>query len=113
MKESYGEGIGAAMLAGAPTGESPVGGTCSVATVVIPGDGKGDRPAESPGVKVLVGWVEYPVRSARRASNLSGRSNKRTREAAKSPSHRKRMMGHLGAPSRSNPGEGQCRRRRN
>jgi hypothetical protein len=72
MKESYAEGLGAAMLADIPAGESPVGGTCSVATVVIPGGGKGDRPDGSPGVKASVGWEEYPVRSAREASNSTG-----------------------------------------
>ena len=56
MKESYAEGLGAAMLAAIPVGESPTGGTCSVATVVIPGGGKGDRLVESPGVKASVSW---------------------------------------------------------
>src|SRR5216684_2209385 len=83
MKKSYGKGVGAAMLADVPVGESPAGGTCSVATVVIPGGGKGDRPVESPGVKAFVGWGKYPVRSAREASNSTGRSKERTREAAK------------------------------
>lgn len=36
-----------------------------VITVVIPGDGKGDRLVESSGGKVLVGGVECPPRSAR------------------------------------------------
>jgi hypothetical protein len=54
----------AAMLADVPTGESPVGGDCPVATVVISGGGKGDRPVESPEVKVPVGWEKCPVRSA-------------------------------------------------
>jgi hypothetical protein len=39
MKESYVEGLGAAMLADVPVGKSPAGGTRSVATVVIPGGG--------------------------------------------------------------------------
>jgi hypothetical protein len=56
MKESHAERLGAAMLADVPVGESPAGGTCSVATVVIPGGGKGDRPVGSPGVKASVGW---------------------------------------------------------
>jgi hypothetical protein len=34
------------------------GGNCSVATVVISGGGAGDQSAESPEVKVLVGWVK-------------------------------------------------------
>jgi hypothetical protein len=74
MRESYEEGVGAAMLAGSPVGESPTGGTCSVATVVIPGGGKGDRLVESPEVKAPVGWEKYPVRSARGASDSTGRS---------------------------------------
>ena len=32
------------MLADVPMGESPIGGACSVATVVISDRGKGDRP---------------------------------------------------------------------
>ena len=74
MKESHVEGLGAAMLADVPVGESPAGGTCSVATVVIPGGGKGDRPVESPEVKASVGWEKYPVRSAKGASKTTGRS---------------------------------------
>ena len=54
MKESYGEGLGAAMLAAVPVGESPTGGACSVATVAISGGGKGDCPVESPEVKAPV-----------------------------------------------------------
>jgi hypothetical protein len=101
------------MLADVPAGESPVGGACSVATVVIPDDEKGDRLAESSGVKAPVGWEKYPVGSAKGASNSTGRSEVRTKEAAKGSSHRKRMMGHLGVPSRCDPGEGQRRWRRN
>jgi hypothetical protein len=56
MKEPYEKGVGAAMLADIPVGESPAGGNCPVATVVIPDHGKGDRPVESSGVKVSVGW---------------------------------------------------------
>jgi hypothetical protein len=74
MKESYECEVGAAMLAVVPAGERPVGGTCSVATVVISSDGKGDRPVESLEVKATVGWEKYLVRSARVASNLAGRS---------------------------------------
>jgi hypothetical protein len=62
------------MVADVPAGESPVGGACSVATVIIPDDEKGDRLIESSGVKVPDGWVECPVRSARRASKSTGRS---------------------------------------
>jgi len=62
------------MLADVPAGESPVGGACSVATVVIPGEEKGDRLDESPGVKASDGWAKYPVGSAKGASNSTGRS---------------------------------------
>ncbi len=62
------------MLVDVPAGERPAGGTCSVATVVISSGGKGDRPAESLEVKAAVGREKYPVRSARMASNLAGRS---------------------------------------
>lgn len=41
------------MLVDLPVGENPVGGACSVATVVISSDGKGDRPVESLQVKVV------------------------------------------------------------
>ena len=56
---------GAAKLAFGPVGESPAGGNCPVATVVISGNGEGDRAVESPEVKV----------SVREASNSAGRSN--------------------------------------
>ena len=55
----------AAKLAFGPVGESPAGGNCPVATVVISGNGEGDRAVESPEVKV----------SDREASNSAGRSN--------------------------------------
>jgi hypothetical protein len=45
----YPAGGGAAMLAAVPAGASPAGGTCPVATVVIPDDGKGDRPGRKLG----------------------------------------------------------------
>ena len=48
----------AAKLVGVLAGESPARGTCPVAPVVIPGDGKGDQFVESPGVKVPVGSVQ-------------------------------------------------------
>ena len=44
------------MLVDVPVGASPAGGACSVATVVMLDNGKGDRPAESSGVRVSVGW---------------------------------------------------------
>jgi hypothetical protein len=54
----------AATLAAGPAGGSPAGGNCPVATVVISGNGEGDRTVESPEVKA----------SVREASNLVGRS---------------------------------------
>src|SRR6266851_5292432 len=50
--------IRAAMLGAALAGESPVGGNCSVATVVISGSGASDQAAGSPEVKVSVGKRE-------------------------------------------------------
>ena len=41
----------AAKLAFGPVGESPAGGNCPVATVVISGNGEGDRAVESPEVR--------------------------------------------------------------
>ena len=63
------------MLADVLEGESPAGGTCPVAAVVIPGSEKGDRLAGSPGVKVPVGSSRVRpgrVGSARGASNSTG-----------------------------------------
>jgi hypothetical protein len=47
------------MLVGVLAGESPAGGTCPVAPVVISGGGAGDQSVGSPDVKVLVGWVKF------------------------------------------------------
>ena len=57
------------MLVDVPVGASPAGGACSVATVVMLDNGKGDRPAESSGVKVSVGWVEAQSDPAGRRAN--------------------------------------------
>jgi hypothetical protein len=62
------------MLAVVPAGESPDGGACLVATVVVPGGEKGDRLDESPGVKASDGLDNHPVGSAKGASNSTGRS---------------------------------------
>ncbi len=62
------------MLAAILAGESPVGGTYPVATVVISGDDAGDQIVGSPEVKVPVGWAKSLVRSVRGASKLTGRS---------------------------------------
>jgi len=64
------ETSGAAMLVGMLTGESPVRGTYPVATVVISGGGAGDQFAESPEVKVLVGWGKL------RSAPTGGRANR-------------------------------------
>jgi hypothetical protein len=74
MKESYECEVGAAMLADVPAGEKSRRWRVLSATVVISSDGKDDQPVESLEVKVTVGWEKYPVRSARVASNLAGRS---------------------------------------
>jgi hypothetical protein len=63
--EQIKRGTSAATLAADPAGGSPAGGNRPVATVVIPGDGEGDRSVESPEVKA----------SCREASNSAGRSN--------------------------------------
>ena len=85
--------LSAAMLVGVPAGESPAGGTCPVATVAIPGGRKGDRPAESPGVKVSVGRGWSLVGSAKGGEQLDRSQRKRTGEAPKAGSHLKRMVG--------------------
>jgi hypothetical protein len=41
------------MLADVPMGESPIGGACSVTTVVISDRGKGDQPVGKLGGKSL------------------------------------------------------------
>jgi len=64
----------AAMLADVPMGESPIGGDCSVTTVVISDHGKGDRPDGKLGSKSPCWLGGNPVRSARGTSNSTGRS---------------------------------------
>src|SRR5215469_3039185 len=63
-----------------------------VDAVVISSDGKGDRPVESLEVKAPDGWETGQIR-ARGASNLTGRSNVRTTEAAKDVPRVKRIAG--------------------
>jgi len=46
----------AAMPVDVPVGASPAGGACSVATVVMLDNRNGDRPSESSGLRVSVGW---------------------------------------------------------
>jgi hypothetical protein len=53
----------AATLAVDPAGESPAGGNCPVATVVISGNGEGDQTVESPDVKVSCKGGEQLSRS--------------------------------------------------
>ena len=66
------------MLVDVPVGASPAGGACSVATVVMLDNGKGDRPAESSGVKVSVGWgkarSDPPGRQANRQAVADSKS---------------------------------------
>jgi hypothetical protein len=72
------------MLVDVPVGASPAGGACSVATLVMLDNRKGDRPAESSGVKVSVGrgkaLSDPPGRRANRqavADSESGKPRKR------------------------------------
>jgi hypothetical protein len=74
-KRTFSASRSAAMLAEVPAGESPAGGDCPVATVVIPGDGKGDRPVGSPEVKALVGWEKSWSDPPREASHSTGCSD--------------------------------------
>jgi hypothetical protein len=85
----------AAMLAAVPAGESPAGGDCPVATVVIPGVGKGDQPDGSPGVKASVGREKSGrIRPGRQATRQV--VARQTSEASKAAFHQKRMVGILG-----------------
>src|SRR6516162_4804479 len=87
------------MLADVTMGGSPIGGNCSVATVVISDREKGDRLDGKLGSKSL-GWLgEAPVRSARKTSNSTGRSKSRSEPVKpRKPSvHLKRMMAKLGS----------------
>ena len=64
----------AAMLVDVPVGASPAGEACSVGTVVMPDNGKGDRPAESAGLKSpLAGGKPSQIRQE--ASKSTGRSD--------------------------------------
>jgi type IV secretory pathway TrbL component len=80
------------MLVDVPVGASPAGGACSVATVVMLDNGKGDRPAESSGVKVSVGWGKARSDPPGRQANRQAVA-KANQETTKSVAHRKRMMG--------------------
>ena len=83
------------MLADVPMGESPIGGTCSVATVVISDRGKGDRPVGKLGSK-SPGWLGgNPVRSARGTSKSTGRSESEPVKPRKPSTRLKRMTGIL------------------
>ena len=53
-------------------GESPASASFPVGTVVIPGDGAGDQPVESPEVNVLDGWIQSgQLRQEGKQSNRS------------------------------------------
>jgi len=90
-------GACAAMLADVPMGESPIGGVCSVATVVISDRGKGDRPVGKLGGKSLRWLGKTPVRSARETSNSTGRRESEPVKPRKPSARLKRMMGNLGS----------------
>jgi hypothetical protein len=85
------------MLADVPMGESPIGGACSVATVVISDRGKGDRPVGKLGGKSLRWLGKTPVRSARETSNSTGCSESEPGKPRKPSARLKRMMGNLGS----------------
>jgi hypothetical protein len=99
----------AAMLAAVPVGVSPTGANCPMGTVVITGNRKGDRPVESPVVKVSVGWGEWPRSDPpeRRATRQAVAM--RTVIAPKSQAHLKWMMGDLGVPNPLREDEGHRR----
>jgi len=99
-KGGEGGSVRAAMLVGVPVGVRPTGGACSVATVVIPDQGEGNRPAESSGVKVSVGWVKTWSDPPGRRANRQAVAQANRSIAPKTPTHRKRMMGLMGVPSR-------------
>jgi hypothetical protein len=120
----------AAMLADVQAGENPAGGACPVTTVVISGDGKGDRPVGSPEVKVSVGlarrgaparelkghWEstrESLVRSDREASKSTGRSEERTESASKANASREADGGDVESAEPIANGRRPSRRRRN
>ncbi len=101
------------MLADVLAGESPAGGNCPVATVVISGGRNGDGPAGSPEVKVSVGLVrrgaptrelkgQWVIRPRRVVSDPPERqatrqvvaeANQRSPEIG---AHLKRMVGGIG-----------------
>ena len=98
------------MLTAVPAGASPAGGGCPDATVVISGNVKGDRHVESPDVNVS-GAGENPVRSAKEASNLTGRSESEPVKTPKYSPRWKRMVGDIESAEPFLPfGEDQCRR---
>src|SRR5664280_328019 len=70
------------MLAVSLAGESPAGGTCPVAAVVIPDGDEGDRIVESSGVNVSVGrgieqWASKGNPLSTTRSDPSGRQTNR------------------------------------
>jgi hypothetical protein len=85
----------AATLAAVPAGANPAGGNCPVATVVISGDGEGDRTVESPEVKV----------SERETSNSAG--------CSKGEPVSPEMVDVGSAEPLGSLGEGKCSSRRN
>ena len=92
------------MLVGVLAGESPAGGTCPVATVVISGGGAGDQSAGSPEVKVLVGWVKT------RSALTGGQANRQVvtkanrSKASKMEPHENQRVGNVGSAETFSPG---------
>ena len=80
-----------------------------MAVVVIPSNDKGDRAVESLGARAPGGW-QMPVRSVQGGEQLGRPQQKRTRKPRKR-APREADCGRLGAPSRSDLGEGPCRNR--
>src|SRR5438132_11067437 len=80
------------MLTDVPAGASPAGGACPVATVVIAGGGKGDRPVGSPVVQVSGGQTRVWSDPTREASKPTGRSGA-NQDSLENAAHRTRMVG--------------------
>jgi hypothetical protein len=100
----------AAMLAVNPMSESPIGGNCPVATVVLSGGGKGDQPVGSPEVNVFVAGCK-PGRSTRRQTTRQAVANANRQPRKRTPPDVD--GGILRTPSLFTEGEGLRRRRRN
>ncbi len=87
------------MLARVLAGESPAGGNCPVATVVISGGRNGDGPAGSPEVKVSVGLVRRGAPSRER----KGQWVIRPRRAVSDPPERQATRQVVAEANQSSP----------